>query len=661
MRRPGAAAWLAVGGIVAVSAAVRFAVSTGVAAPWIAPDEMIYGLLGRSLYEDGTLTVLGADTPFYSLVYPALIGGPLAALGPATGVDAVQALQAVVMSATAVLVFAWARRVASTGWALAAAALAVAVPGLAYSGLLMTEAAAYPVATLALWLLARALQRPTLGRQAAFWAAAALAAGTRLQLLLLVPAAFLAVCLAAALRRERALLRSMAPTLGLAAALTLAGILALAAGLQAFGGYTGAVHAGYDAGDALVRVAEHAGAIFLLVAGVPLVALAALTVDTVRRRDPSPELAALLATAISWSVLLALQVGIFASRFVQHLAERDLLTVVPLLFVVFAAWLARGCPRPQPLTAVAALVVAAPAVLLPVHRVATMEAALDSFSTIPLRQLGEATSDTVLDLAWALGAAAVVAVAVLLPARFRLGLAAGVGALLAAASVSVSAEVRRLSAADERWWFADASPRWIDEAATDPVAYLQADTPNWSGVWKHVFWNERIASVARVEGAPVAGPIASRLVAPRFDGILFDRRGRPLRPSLVAAPSELQLVGEPLAGYGPAADLPGLTLWRVRRPARLSTWASGVQSNGDLLGTARIRAYDCGSGRLELTLLGKQGLPVRFRVDGRPAGQITLRPGRVWRGSVPAGGGRVCDFELESPGLTGSTRIAFVR
>jgi hypothetical protein len=181
-------------------------------------------------------------------------------------------------------------------------------------------------------------------------------------------------------------------------------------------------------------------------------------------------------------------------------------------------------------------------------------------------------------------------------------------------------------------------------------------------VWKHAFWNERITSVARVPGGKVAGPIPTRLVSPRFDGLLFDTRGRPLSRGLVAASSAMTLVGEELAGYGPAADLPGLTLWRVQPPARLSTWSSGVKPNGDLLGTARVTAFDCASGRLELTLLGKQGLPVRFRVDGKPAGEIAVRPGRVWHGSLaPSPGVARCEFELESPGLTGSTRIEFVR
>jgi hypothetical protein len=63
--------------LIAVSAAVRFWAARGMDLPWIAPDETIYALLGRSLWEDGSPTLLGAPASNYSFVYPALIGLPL--------------------------------------------------------------------------------------------------------------------------------------------------------------------------------------------------------------------------------------------------------------------------------------------------------------------------------------------------------------------------------------------------------------------------------------------------------------------------------------------------------------------------------------------------------------------------------------------------------
>src|SRR5918994_869125 len=137
MRRVPSGAVLAA--LVAVSTIARAWGGLRVPTPWIAADEMIYAELGRSLWETGRLEILGAETPFYSLVHPALIGLPLAVFDTALGYDVARVLQALAMSLAAVPVFAWGRRLMSERWALAAAALTLCVPGLAYSGLLMSE------------------------------------------------------------------------------------------------------------------------------------------------------------------------------------------------------------------------------------------------------------------------------------------------------------------------------------------------------------------------------------------------------------------------------------------------------------------------------------------------------------------------------------------
>src|SRR5215203_2359533 len=179
---------LALVGLVAVSAALRFAAALDVPTPWIAPDEMLYGLLGRGLYATGRLSFLGGDVGYYSLVYPALVGLPLSLHDTALGYTVLKAVQAVAMSLAAVPVYLWGRTLMRPGWALGAAALTVAIPGLAYSGLLMTEVAFYPLLVVAAWAAARALERPTVARQAVLLGAVLLAAATRLQAVVLVPA-----------------------------------------------------------------------------------------------------------------------------------------------------------------------------------------------------------------------------------------------------------------------------------------------------------------------------------------------------------------------------------------------------------------------------------------------------------------------------------------
>src|SRR5580765_4264427 len=131
-------AWWALAALVVVSTALRAWAALNVPVPWIAPDEMVYALLGRGLWEHGSLDILGGPTPYYSLLTPLFAGFPLAAFGLDSGYDVLKVLQALAMSLAAVPVFLWARTLVTTRSSLLAAALAVAVPGLVYSGLVMT-------------------------------------------------------------------------------------------------------------------------------------------------------------------------------------------------------------------------------------------------------------------------------------------------------------------------------------------------------------------------------------------------------------------------------------------------------------------------------------------------------------------------------------------
>src|SRR5437762_7877816 len=89
-------AWLAV--LVLASALLRFWAATGIPTPWITPDEETYALLGRSLYSSGSFEILGQKTHFYSLVSPALAGGPLHLGDLGTGYTLLKGIQALVRS-----------------------------------------------------------------------------------------------------------------------------------------------------------------------------------------------------------------------------------------------------------------------------------------------------------------------------------------------------------------------------------------------------------------------------------------------------------------------------------------------------------------------------------------------------------------------------------
>jgi hypothetical protein len=660
---------LAIVGLVLASATVRFAVSLSFDAPWIAPDEMIYGLVGRSFWATGHGSVLGAAAPFYG-VYPLLVGLPLHLLGPATGVTAMQLCQAILMSLTAAIVWAWARPLTGDGWALTAAALAACLPALAYSGLLMTEAAFLPAGTLALWLGARAIAQPSRARQFVLVCALVLAGAARFQGVVLAPILVTAALLAAWFARDARLLLRLAPTwialLGLAA-LWVGAQLALHGGLGGgLGAYGVAATTGYDAGEAARWVLRHAGDLFLLVLGIPLVAAGVLAYGAARSREHDAGVRALIAVSVSTSIWLTLQVGVFASRYVGQLAERDLIVAAPPLFTCLAVWLARGLPRPQPATSIIAVAIAAPAVLLPIRTLVTPSATPDAFMTVPLARLIDATSGSVAEATWMLIAASLVTVAVILPRRAAVAVPIVVGLALAGSSALSSAEIAKLTRVDREKFFGAAAPTWIDDAATGPVTYLYGDSGYWNLVWSTAFWNDRIKRVARLPDSP-SGSLPGGIVAPRYDGRLFDTEGRPVRGREVVASTSFTLFGEPVAEIAQTdIDQAGLRLWRTDGVfPRLSTWTTGLQPNGDIVQPVRVYVYACGRGTLDLTLFGKQGTPVEIDVDGVPAVRVTPPPGGVWNGSVPtparADGATRCTYEIRSSGLVGSTKIVFVR
>ena len=651
--------------LVAVSAALRFGAGRGFDVPWISPDESIYALLGRSLWQTGSPTLLGVDAWGYSFLYPALAGGPLSLSDLTLGIELLQALQAVAMSATAVVVYLWGRRPLGPAWALVAAALSVAVPGLAYSGLVMTEALSYPVTALALASLSATLARPTPVLQALSLGAIVIALATHVRAAALVPALFLAVALQCWFERGREPARRQAGLLAATAAACatlLAGFALAGRWSDVFGAY-GAAAGGYEVRAALADVFWHLGGTFVLVAGIPLVALALMIRECGQGRETDSAAQSLVAIAAAWTIAVVVEVGTFASRWVDHIAERDLLTVAPPLFLVFGLWLRRGLPRAGPGAKLAALAVAAPAVLLPVARFAVPEAALDAFSYIPLGQLAERTSAGTLELLFPLAAAGLVAAAILVPTRARLVLPALVAGVLVGFSILATREIDRLSALERAWVFDSGDPRWLDAVANGPVTYLHGSAYP-AGAWKHVFWNERISEVAALAGSSSLDPLVPAALEVGADGDLRPTRaGRDAE--LVAAPAELAVAGERIAEAPRSTDLTGLALWRADLPLRLDSWRTGVQPNGDITGAAKLTVYRCGRGRLELTLLGKQGTPVEIRADGLTVARPEIAPGAAWTDAIPApanaDGRAPCVFEVVSPGLLGSTRFAFVR
>jgi hypothetical protein len=659
--------WRAALLIVAVAAVGRALAARGLDTPWIAPDEPTYAMLGRSLWSHGTLTMLGDQAPFYGILYPLLAGLPLHVFGTATGIDVLQVVQAFVMASTGLIVYAWARCVVSVRFALVATVLSLALPAFAYTGLIMTEAAYYPVATLSLWAIARALETPTLERQALAVTAILITSLTRLQGLVLLPALVTAVLVTAGFERSLRVVRSFGLTLGL---LLVSGSVILVlhhtgGSGDLLGAYTTTAHTSYSLGPALRWVAWHAADLFLLVAAVPLLALCLLALDAARGRERDPAVRALLALAVSYAVWSVVQVGVFASRFAGVLSERNLITVAPPLFVAFALWLQRGAPRPQPTTAIASLAVAAPAFALDTRTLTDEFGRPSGFTTSMFTHLLGWSSPGWVRAAWVAGVALALLVFLLVPARRALLLAGVTAGFLVFASAIANVDVHRLAAAQQRQLFGTDPPDWINRTASGAVTYLDGGGHYWNASWLTAFWNTRIDRVAALPG-PDNGPLPPHdTVSPRFDGALFTETGRPIDDQYIAASDRFAFVGTPLRTITPTTDIGHVTLWQVEQPARLALLRTNFQPNGDIYKRAQVEVFACGPGELQVTLLGKDGSPVIIGVEGGTSRRyVPGANGEVVHAVVPApenlDGATRCRFFVNTPGLVGTTTVQFV-
>jgi len=670
-------AWGVLALLVLVSAILRFWAGKAIPVPWIAPDELVYGLLGQGLYRDGELTVLGGPTAFYSLVYPALVGLPLSLGDLERGYTLLKGIQALVMSLTAVPVYFWARRLSSNGWAFVAAALTLALPGLAYSGLIMTEVAFYPVMTLAAWALATALARPTRRNQVVLVAAIATATATRLQAVVLVPVLLTALAVKCGFDRSWRTARRFGAVL--------AGLALLAAAWSAwqlrgggswsklFGGYQTAGETSYELGEAAKYIAYHAGSALLLTGIVPLCALALLVLDAATGREEREEVRAYLAVAASLVVWLVVEVGVFASRHVLGLAERDLLSLAPITFVGFALWLARGGPRRRLSTSIVALLAALPVLALPVKDFIAESTLHNAFTLIPLYRLQVREPGVNLELVVFGGATAIIAAFALLPRRslillpLALLLAGGAASLAAGRYVREAAELqqRKIVGPDRRW---------VDRVVDEPVAYLYNGDFYWNAVWEIGFWNRSIERVYDLPRTTVPGPMPQTRVHVRPDGRVVLPDGSAPAERYVVASTVFNLFGSPVHRiYQEDIEQAGLILWRLEPPFRLSTVMSGVRPNSEIRGSARLIVYACGRGSFSITLVGIEPLRAELKQNGKlvrigPRGATTVRlePGEEWSGTVPAKpagvpGRSTCTFEVFASSLLFTTRFQFDR
>ena len=623
LRRAPAWAWVAL--VLAASAALRAWLGSRMPAPFIFTDELQYQENARSLAAGRGFEVRGAPYGIASVVYP-LVLAPAYALFDSLpdAYAAARTINAVVMSLAAIPAYALARRVLPFRWSIAAAVLAVAVPSMAYTGTLMSENAFYPAFLLAAWALLRALELPTLGRQAALLAACGLVTLVRVQGLAVLLAALTVPLL---VRRARAFLPLYAIAVG-------GGLLVLAAQLargrslaSVFGAYAVVGEESYDPVEVVKFAFWHLAELDLYVGVFPLAAFFVLAAVARGLEPRVRELVAATAALGLWTILV---VAAFASRFAGAIVERNMFVVAPLLFTGLLVWIHRGAPRPAAAATVVAAVAAVLPALIPYDRFLQLKVRSDTLAIVPLWNVQDEVGLPRLDDVVLLAGAAAGLAFLFVPRRWLVALPAAVLAYFALATYPVTRGEHgmEVAAAGALFQGIGGERDWIDRAARDEeVAVLYTGRADRFTVLQNEFFNRSVGPVYTTSGPMDGGlPETAVTVDVATGEVRRAEGGARVRAAYALADSSIDLDGEPVASD---PRLP-LTLYRVDGPLVSLTSVEGVyndQWSGPEVTYRRVR---CEGGALTVVLESDPGLFDRAqRVEAVVLGTTTSRSVKV--------------------------------
>ena len=286
--------WAWLGALYVVAVTIQLALGLRVVSPWIMVDELVYSDMARSFANTGHFLIRGAHAN-YGPVYSLLLSPAYALFGSISDVyEWARLFNALAMCSVVFPAYLLARRVVRPGFALAAAALAVAIPSTIYIGTLMTENVFYPVFLWLAYALVLALERPTLKRQLVVLALCALAFFTRAQAVALFAAVLTAPLALAWIERGRPRrLAAWKPTYALVVA---AGVLVIVVEAvrgrspsQVLGGYSvTTTSASYQVWPAVRWILYHVAALDLSLFVLPFAALIVLDRECAPSRCSAP-------------------------------------------------------------------------------------------------------------------------------------------------------------------------------------------------------------------------------------------------------------------------------------------------------------------------------------------------------------------------------------
>ncbi len=613
------AGWPGLWSLVALSAAVRAVVGFRRQTPAYFPDEYMYSELGRSLASTGRPLVRGLDSGFPALLQPLLTAPAWLIDDVATAYHAIQVLNSLAVSLTAVPVYLLARRLGiGEGLSLLVVALSLLPPALLYAGWVISEPFAYPLVAAAMLLGVRALERPSARSGAAFLALAGLAGFTRVQLLVL-PACFVAAVIVAGLRerRLRAALREQFLVLG---ALALAGMTLLVRGR--LGLYADVLSLDLAPGGLPSRLGTQTLNL-LYASGWVIVPAAALGLALALGRPRSRTELAFGSLGFSLVAALVVQASLWGDTHLMQ--ERYTFYAVPVLATAFALLAGRGRPWPRAhaLACGGLLLLAA---LVPLSGYVTHFGNRHSpllFAVTYVQQLTGVAEGALVVAGVAGGLAVLTALAGL---SARPALVIGALAVLAASGAGVAANIYDVRKNDAiRRAYLPADPSWVDEAQVGDVALVYAPGHYKDGL-EQLFWNRSVRRVLLLPGAEPLDAFRASAVTLASDGRLLDG-GVPVRmPLLVdSRAAAITLRGASIAGSSPAYDL-----WRPHGTPRLATAAVGWYADGWLGAGGTFTVWSPRvAGRVTFRVTGPPDAAASVLTITSPTGRRSLR--------VPAG------------------------
>lgn len=639
--------WLILGGGILVTAAIRGWLASRVSMPWLFSDELVHSELAKNLAGGSLFEIRGVHVNV-TYAYPLVLAPAWLLPSMASTYAVAKGIDVVLVSAAAVPVYLWGRRLVSPVGAAVAAVLVLLLPELALSTALMQENLAFPAFLVAVLALGLVLEAPTPRRQLLLIAATVVAAAARFELLILVPIIPTAIVLARASARRLA--GVLAPSLGLIVAM-----IAFAAArpsrfqdaLQTFP----ETSAGYSVGGVLRWLVRTLAELDLSTGAIPLVALVLLTAARGTRRPGERAFLAVTWACLAWFLVLG---GLSGSWEPFGLKERYVFYLQPLLLLALLLWVERGAGRRLFVALVTVDLLALTVAFLPLGSLLTAGSLPgNALGMEPYRRLGNLIGfGDGLRTLLIVGVVAVPLIAVVAPRRrvlvvaftaVFLAVSAGLAARIADDQARAVAQAALLPA-DRSWVDAavgkDANVVLLNTANFMPETLERDFFPIWLPWWETEFWNRSARTVDSL-GSPEPLPLAQR------SGVLSWATG------VVSGvpPASLVLVDPrfELAGRRRGATSTFVLYDRVAFPLRLVSATEGVFRDGESTPYAAYDRWRGGSRRVRIAIARPEG--------AGPIG-VSIRVGMLTANGPAPVMGRVTATKEVSVGRAGTVTVA---